>query len=64
MISQVLENAIKDPSYKPYCLPCPGLHRMAHIERFYWECPVCHAKHDERENYRRYALANPKRAQS
>jgi len=37
---------------------------MVHIEHFYWECPVCHAKHDERENYRLFVLANPEQTKS
>lgn len=43
----IAENAMKDPSYNPYCGRCPGLVRMVKIEPFYWRCS-CGAIHDIR----------------
>lgn len=43
----ILRNVAKDPSYAPYCVPCPGLVRMKKVEHLYWRCH-CGAEHDER----------------
>lgn len=45
--SQIRINAEKDPSYNPYCGPCPSLVRMAKVRPFYWQCRQCGAVHDE-----------------
>jgi hypothetical protein len=45
--SIIRENAEKDPTYCPYCGPCPGLIRMYKVEPFLWRCH-CGAVHDER----------------
>lgn len=34
----ILDNVKKDPSYAPYCIPCPGLKRMVKVEFLYWKC--------------------------
>lgn len=48
MKSLVRINAEQDPAYSPYCMRCPGLVRMAHIEPYYWRCSRCKSEHDER----------------
>jgi hypothetical protein len=52
--------AEKDPAYRPYCLRCKGLIRMARVDWMLWRC-TCGAEHDERteaevERDRRRAL--------
>ena len=54
--SQVLHNAVEDPTYNPYCMRCPGLVRMQQVARFYWACTCCHAEHDERANAKELGL--------
>ncbi len=49
-ISQVKENALKDPNYSPYCLKCSSMKRMDKYEHLYWVCFKCGAVHDERTN--------------
>lgn len=49
MESIVKSNAIKDPSYCPYCMRCDGLVRMVKVCEFGWRCR-CGAQHDERDN--------------
>lgn len=44
----VLENAKKNPEYRPYCMRCSGLVRMNKIKDFYWRCD-CGAICDLRE---------------
>jgi hypothetical protein len=46
-MSPVRMNAEKDATYRPYCMRCRGLVRMAIVEPFYWRC-ACGAEHDER----------------
>jgi hypothetical protein len=46
-MSTVKENALKDPTYCPYCLRCPSLVRMKKVEPLLWKCH-CGAVHDER----------------
>jgi len=48
-MSVIKHNALNDPSYAPYCGPCPTLVRMKKIEHLYWRCEFCGAEHDERE---------------
>ena len=45
--SFIAENAMKDPTYNPYCGRCSGLVRMVKVEPFYWKCH-CGAIHDIR----------------
>lgn len=45
--SVVRENALRDPSYRPYCLRCRGLVRMRKVENMHWRCDVCGATHKE-----------------
>lgn len=48
-ISQVLSNAHQDSSYRPYCMRCSGLIRMAKVEAFFWKCgcgAVCDLRPD------------------
>jgi len=45
--SIVYQNAMSDPAYRPYCLRCIRLVRMALVEPLYWRCS-CGAEHDER----------------
>lgn len=47
-MSIIRQNAEKDSSYRPYCMPCPGLIRMQCIEPFYWKCRQCGSEYDER----------------
>lgn len=42
----VARNAVKDPTYAPYCGRCSTMERMRKIETFYWECRHCGAVHD------------------
>jgi len=44
----IVENAIKDPTYAPYCGRCSGLHRMTRVEPFLWK-HRCGAIHDSRD---------------
>lgn len=46
-MSQVRDNALRDPAYAPYCGRCPGLVRMRRVEFLFWRC-TCGAEHDER----------------
>lgn len=41
-------NAEADPNYRPYCLRCSTMIRMALVAPFYWQCVRCGAEHDER----------------
>lgn len=43
----VVANAVADPKYAPYCMRCPGFHRMSVVEPLYWR-HSCGAEHDER----------------
>lgn len=47
-MDQIVENAIKDPTYCPYCMRCPGLVRMRKVDQFLWYCGRCGAIHDAR----------------
>lgn len=44
----IVLNHIIDPTYAPYCMLCPGLHRMRVVSPFLWE-HTCGAIHDERQ---------------
>lgn len=39
---------LNDPLYRPYCLRCSTMIRMAIIAENYWRCTKCDAVHDER----------------
>lgn len=56
MISQVLFNALKDPTYCPYCMKCYGAVRMTKVAPYLWEHKKCGAIHDERENAKRHKM--------
>jgi len=43
-IDIVYENALRDPSYCPYCLRCSGLKRMRKVGEMHWRCD-CGAEH-------------------
>lgn len=47
-MSLVKENALKDPSYAPYCLRCQRVERMVRVEPMLWRCLICQSTHDER----------------
>ncbi len=49
-MSQVRDNAIKDPTYAPYCMRCSTFDRMRKVETMYWRCARCGAQHDERSH--------------
>lgn len=44
--SLIRSNYDKDPSYRPYCMRCPGLVRMKLVRPLHWECE-CGAIHIE-----------------
>lgn len=44
----VLRNAVKNPTYGPYCLRCSTMERMQKIEFLFWRCRHCQAVQDSR----------------
>lgn len=57
-LSQVATNALKDPTYCPYCMRCSGAVRMSKVEHLYWR-HHCGAEHDERDSVAAHQLAYP-----
>lgn len=41
------QNALKDPTYAPYCMICPGLKRAKIVAPFVWHCD-CGGTRDDR----------------
>ncbi|SDW93918.1 hypothetical protein [Lysobacter enzymogenes] len=46
--SIVVANALRDPSYCPYCMRCSGFDRMRKVGLLHWR-HHCGAEHDEAE---------------
>jgi hypothetical protein len=44
----IVSNYLRDRTYTPYCMRCPGFDRMRLVKPFLWE-HTCGAIHDERQ---------------